>query len=127
MQELILFILTFVLVFIIYKIIIFSKTIRHETKKKKNNVIENYYRPMEVKYLVNRYKLDLSKIHYGKLLNMISLVSALDLSIIITLASISDNFYIQLLIAFISMIPIILISYHLVYLHYKKKGMIKND
>jgi len=38
-----------------------------------------------------------------------------------------ENLLIELLVGVISIVLTILISYHLVYLFYKKKGMIKND
>ena len=52
MQELLLFLLTFVFVFILYQIFIVRKA------KKKG---KKFKEPIEITYLVNRYKLDLKK------------------------------------------------------------------
>lgn len=120
MHELLLFLLTFTFIFIIYNIFIVSKT-----KKRKAKDI-NSKDPVEISYLINRYHLDMKKIRYERLLALCAFVSSFDIALIVSISSISNNMYIELLIAFISSIVVILISYHLVYIFYKKKGMIKN-
>lgn len=116
MQEVILFILCFLLVLFIYEIFI----VRRE---KKNN---SFKKPMEVRYLVNRYKVDLDKANYKQMLQIISLTSSFDIALIVSFSNIFDSYAIQLLVALVSSIPVILISYHFVGNFYKKKGMIKD-
>ena len=118
MQELLLFLLTFVFVFILYQIFIVRKA------KKKG---KKFKEPIEITYLVNRYKLDLKKVNYKKLLRVISIVSSLDISLVVTIIMLINNFALEIIVGFISTLVIILLSYHLVYLVYKKKGMIKNE
>ena len=91
MEELVLFGLTYVFILLIYEIFIVSKT---KKRKAKGKAVKE---PMEVKYLMNVYKLDMDKVNYNQLLQIISLVSSLDISLVVSL----------------------------VYLFYKKKGMIK--
>ncbi len=121
MQEVILFIMTYLFVFIIYEIFIVSKTIKLRKKGHK------YKEPIEVKYLVNRYKLDLEKVNYNKLLHIVSIVSALDISVVVSIIFLLNNFILEVVVGFILIICSILISYHIIYLFYKKGGMIKND
>ena len=116
-REIILFIITFLLVFLLYRLI----TIRKAKSKKKAK------EPREVTYLVSRYKLDLDKVNYKRLLNVVSLVSSLDIALVVTIILLFKNFYLEMIIGFISTLIIILVSYHLVYLVYKKKGMIKDE
>ena len=118
MRELILFLMSFVFIFIIYEIIIVGKAKKNEKKKKENK------QPMEVKYLVARYNFDLRKIDYNKLLHVVALVSSFDMALIVSIAMIFDSYMVQLLIMIVLVVPIILISYHIVYLVYKKKGLI---
>ena len=118
MQELLLFLLTFVFVFILYQIFIVRKA------KKKG---KKFKEPIEITYLVNRYKLDLKKVNYKKLLRVISIVSSLDISLVVTIIMLINNFVLEIVVGFISTLVIILLSYHIVYLVYKKKGMIKNE
>lgn len=117
MHEVVLFILTFLLVFVLYQLFIIR---RAKSKKKKRE-------PFEVTYLVTKYKLDLKKVNYKNLLRVISLVSSFDIALIVTIILLCNNFILEIVIGFISMLVIILVSYHLVYLVYKKKGMIKNE
>lgn len=118
MQELILFLLSYLFVFIIYEIFIVKRAKKNEKKKKDNK------QPMEVKYLVNKYKFDLKKVDYHKLLHVVALVSSFDISFIVSLSLLTESFLLQMLIILVLVVPIILVSYHIVYLFYKKKGLI---
>ena len=118
MQEVILFIISFVFILIIYEILIVAKAKKNEKKKKDNK------QPMEVKYLVAKYKFNLKKVDYHKLLHVCALVSSFDIALIVSLAMIFDSYLLQLIVAIVLVVPAILFSYHLVYLIYKKKGLI---
>ena len=121
-NELILFLLTYVVVFIIYQVLIVSKT-----KKKKEAKDKSFKDPVEVLYLVNKYKLNMKKVNYNQLLQIVALVSSFDIALVISIMVHIPNFFLEILVGIISVILVILISYHFVYLFYKKKGMIKND
>ena len=120
-QEIILFIFSFIFVYILYKIFIVRKALRGERGKKKPK------EPFEVTYLVNKYKLDLKKVNYKKLLRVISLVSSFDIALVVCIILLFNSFILEIIVGFISTLVIILLSYHLVYLGYKKKGMIKDE
>ena len=117
MREIILFIMTYLFVFVIYQLFIVKKAKRKNSKK----------RPMEITYLVTRYKLNLKRIDYKKLLLIVSLVSSLDISVIVSIALLFKSYFIKLLAALILVIPVILISYHFVGIYYKKKGLIIDE
>ena len=120
MEDVVLFLLTFLFVLIIYRDFIAIPKKRKKKKKKK------YKDPVEVVYLVNKYKLDLKRVKYNQLLWVVSIVSSFDIALIVTVIVSIKNFILEIVVGFVFMIAIIVVSYHLVYLFYKKKGMISN-
>ena len=121
LQEIILFLFTYIFVFLAYLLFIVRRAKRKPKGKKKPK------EPLEVTYLVNRYGLDLKKVDYNRLLIVISLVSSFDIALIVSIILSIKIFVLEIIVGFISMMGIILLSYHLVYLVYKKKGMIKDE
>ena len=120
MEELVLILLTFIFVLIIYEIFIIApQKKRKELKKDKKEIVE-------IRYLVARYNLDLKKVDYNQLLQICGIVSSLDIALVVSLVVYVNGLLLELLVGFVSAIVVILLSYHLVYLFYKKKGMIKN-
>ena len=117
MKQIILFLLTYIFVFIIYKVMLIGKNKKRNSKKK----------PMEVKYLETKYNLDLKKLNYKNLLRIIALVSSLDISLIVTIAFLFESYLLELLIILVLRIPTIIISYSFVGNYYVKKGMIKDE
>ncbi|MBR5369739.1 MAG: hypothetical protein IK137_00370 [Bacilli bacterium] len=116
-RELILFLISYVIVFLLYQIFVVKKA---KSKKKPKE-------PFEVTYLVKKYKLDLDKVNYNKLLLVIAIVSSLDISLVVTAIALLKSFVLEMIVGFFGIIFIILLSYYFVYLIYKKKGMIKDE
>ena len=110
MEELVLFILTFIFVFIIYEIFIIAP------QKKKKMLDKNTKEIVEIKYLITRYQL----------LQICGIVSSLDIALVVGIVAHVHGLIIELLVGIFSALIIIILSYHLIYLFYKKKGMIKN-
>ena len=135
MEQVALFFMTYIFVFILYRFFIIRKTKEKKQKKKrfikfkknkKTRKTKNT-KPIEVSLLETKYNLDLEKIDYDKLLLIISLVSSLDITIIITLVLIFNSYVFKVLVGFILTFPVILVSYEFIGRYYKKKGMTKND
>lgn len=129
MEELGLFILSFIFVLLIYQIFIIRpakkrKNNKSKGRKKKEDISKELF---EIKYLQARYKLDMKKINYNQLLQICAITSSFDISFIGYLIGIINNFILRVLGGFIFTLGIIMLSYHLVYLFYKKKGMIINE
>ena len=120
MQEIILFILTYLFVLILYELFI----VRRAKSKKKTKKDRD---PIEVTYLVRKYHLDMKKVNYNQLLQIIAFTSSFDIALIVSIIVLLKNFILEILVGFIATLVIIMLSYHLVYLFYKKKGMIKNE
>lgn len=124
MEELLLFFMCFITIFILYEMFIIKPAKkRHKSKMKKDKDKEI----LEIKYLTARYKLDMDKINYNQLLQICAITSSFDISFIVYLIGIINNFILRVLGGFIFTLGIIMLSYHLVYLFYKKKGMIINE
>lgn len=116
-RELVLFAISFIVVFLLYEIFVVR---RAKSKKKPKE-------PFEVTYLVGKYRLDLEKVNYKKLLRVISLVSSFDIALVVSIIVLLKNYVLEIIVGFIATLVIILISYHLVYLVYKRGGMIKDE
>lgn len=104
--------------------------LRGRKNKKIKEDKEDIKIPTEVEILIAKYHVDLSKINYKKLLKIVGRTCAIDIGLIFTIIDIIpiENIYIQLLIGFILIIPIILISYAILGNYFKKKGLVvKND
>lgn len=126
MQEIILFFICFVLILTIYELFIVMPMKRYKTGKVKKKIQKEKSEPVEIKYLVYKYGLDLKKVDYGQLLQIVSLVSSFDMALVVSIIIIVDGYLLQMLLAIILVIPIFLISYSFVARFYKKKGMVKN-
>lgn len=126
MQELILFLISFFIILIGYELFIVlpmkkyrkKKSLKKKDRKEKDD-------PVEIRFLVYKYGLDLSKVNYNRLLQVVCFTSSLDMAIIVSIIIIVDGYLYQLLLALVLVIPIVFISYGLVAWFYKKKGMIK--
>jgi hypothetical protein len=120
MEELVLILLTFIFVLIIYEVFIIAPI------KKKRGLNSDYKEIIEIKYLIARYNLDLKKVDYNQLLQICGIVSSFDIALVVSLVAYVHGLVLELIVGFSSATIIILLSYHIVYLFYKKKGMIKN-
>lgn len=127
MKQVILFLMTYVFVFLVYQILIIRKTKEKKVRKWRKPKKKKNTKPVEVSILESKYKIDLDKVNYKRLLLLISLVSSFDITIIITVVLIFDSYILKILIGFLLTFPIIFVSYELMGRYYQKKGMTKDD
>ena len=126
MKEIILFIACFIVVFICYQVFFILPMKKYKKNKKKKSKVKEKKELAEIRLLVTNYKLDLDKVNYNKLLLVVSLVSSFDITLIVTIITLFDSYLISFLLAAVLVLPIVMISYWLVYKFYEKRGMIKN-
>ncbi len=102
--------------------------LRGRKNKKLKEQKEDIKFPTEVEILMVRYRVDLSKINYKKVLKIVGWMCSIDVGLILGILSYipMENVYVLILIGGILMIPIILISYAIVGNYLKKKGLTKN-
>lgn len=117
MKVLINFITTYLIVLFIYELFLVVPA-----KKKKAGKKEL----VEIKYLVFKYGLDIKKVNYNQLLQIVALASSLDISLIVTIDLALNNWLLQILCSILLVLPIFIITYYFIFKFYKKKGMIKN-
>ena len=118
MEELVLFVMMFVFVYLGYLIFVINKP------KVLNNMVEG----RELMYLKKIYKLDYEKINIKKIARAVALTNSFILSFVTSIVFLIndwiDNFYLQLLLmlvmGFIILIPLILILYNMIGKHYAK-------
>ena len=115
MQYLIYFIVSFILVYIVF----YFMSVRRIKKDKKRI-------PVEVQYLVLSYDLNLSKFSYKKFMRTIALVGSLDVAIVCTVVFNIEGIIWQLLFGLITLVPVIIISFMAVGKYYQKKQLKDN-
>ena len=111
------FLATFVIVYLFY---LFFLVIR---KKEYNpNKV-----PVELHFLIKKYRLDMKKIKYRSIMNLIGLASAFVVAFTATFVfRFIKNIYIAIIVGAIMLVPLIFITFNLIGNYYKKKGMIKD-
>ena len=126
MEEFVLFIMTFVFLFVIYQVVFIvpAKKRKEKTEKKSSN--KNQKELLEIRYLKSKYSLDMNKVPYNQLLQLCAIISCLDMAIAVSIVSHIDSFLWEIVIGIVSIFLLIFVSYHLLYLFYKKKGMVKD-
>lgn len=83
--------------------------------------------PTELLFLIKRYKLDMTKIKYQRIMNLIGLVSAFNIAFVSTFVfSFVKNLYLSILIGAIMLIPLIFITFNFIGTYYIKKGCVLN-
>jgi len=117
MEHILYFVLTFLGLYFLSYIFIIRKASQYHKKKV----------PIEVEYLMRRYQLDFKKIDYRNFINTVSMIGIFIISLTVVIVFPIENILLQLLCGFIVMVPLILISYHLVGTYYKKKGSKENE
>ena len=111
MEYLLLFIISFLIVYLVYFIIVVNR--------KKG--IEAFKEGKQVAFFKNAYKLNLKKLDYKKFANSLSLVNAFIISTTLVIVEFVPGLIFKLLVALAVLIPLILICYTALGKVYKKK------
>lgn len=83
--------------------------------------------PVELIYLIKKYRLDMNKIEYKKIMHMVGLISAFDIAFTSTfIFNFIKNIYIAILVGLVMLIPIIIITFGYIGRFYVKKGCVLN-
>ena len=119
-ETFILFLMTFIVVFVVYNII-FIKEYNTARKQKNNKKVKITKEPVEVKLLKYYYKVDISKLKYSYVLRKVCIFSSFDISLIVTASCVTKLGLLQVLIACIIILPVIYLSYLLLAKLLKRK------
>ena len=110
MKEILFSLIIFVIIYLFYIVCVITR----------KNKLDKLMTGMEVMYLKKRYKLSLKKVSKKKIANLIALTNSFIVSITVLLVSIIDNYILKLMIAFIILVPLIILGYHLIGLYLKR-------
>lgn len=128
------FVISFLVVYLLYFVFIINKydksgnlKVKKKGKIKKFLVGSSDKLPSEVEVFVLKYHVDLKRVNKRFLISKVGLVCSLDIALIIGILSYvpSDNIYVLLGIGLILVVPIILFSFYLLSLYFRKKGLVK--
>lgn len=111
MEKLIWFIIVFSVIYLFYFLFIICR------KKK----LEKFKTSVEVQFLVKKFKLNIDKINIKLLAHLIGLANAFIISTTFTIVEFFDNVIIKLMMAFVSLMFLILIIYSILGKTLKKK------
>ena len=111
MDKVITFIVTFLVIYILYLFIVILR--------KKG--LKRFTKSTEYLYLTKKYKLDVNKLEIKKLANTVALTNSFIISIAMLVTTFLKNTILKLMFGFITIFPLIIICYHLIGIKLKKK------
>ena len=103
MKYVIIYLITFCVIYLLYFLLVVNR-------KKAINKFKN---SMEVKYLMNKYSVNIDKVNIKKLANMVALSNSFIITTVFIVIIFIDNFILKLLVAFVILFPLIIIIYWL--------------
>lgn len=112
MKYVIIYITTFLIVYIVYYLFVVKR------KKAQDKIKKS----LEVRYLINRYHIDIEKVDMHILIKKMSLCNSLIISTTFMTILIVENFILKMLLGFAVLFPLILVGYHLL-----AKSLIKKE
>lgn len=105
------FIVIFLIVYSGYYLFSYRKLKKYDRKKS----------PVNIKYLVLRYNLDIVRLGYKRVFKTLMLSDSFIVAFMFTITRVIDNVYVRLLVSFILIFPLFAGVYHLVAMYYKKE------
>ncbi|MGN0974311.1 MAG: hypothetical protein ACI4OT_06160 [Bacilli bacterium] len=117
MKNILVALMAFILIRLYYSIFVIRKKMKYDPNKAST----------EVKFLIQKFKLDMKKINYYNFMKTIALINALDIALILFWVSFIDKLNIECLVAVVLMIPVILISYTIFGNYLVKKGLVIDE
>lgn len=111
------FFVTVALVLLYYKFIE-TKNIKKYTK---NNI------PNDLKLFIYTQKINVKKTNYKTLMKIVAITNAIDIGIVILITNLVNSFILKFLIAIPAVLLIIFISYNLIGIIMKKKGLANDE
>ena len=112
MEELIIFFITFILIYLIYYIFVIHK----------NKTLLKWQNGKEMTYLKKVYKIKIKESNLKKIANVIALNNAFIVALTLSIISLLNNFVIQMLLGFVILSVLILLTYHIIGKYYQKRS-----
>lgn len=102
------YIMTFILTFLVVYLLYLLTVILNKKQLKK------FEKSNQASYFIKKYKLKINEKNVKKLANLIALANAFIISITIVVIELVSNYILKVLVAFLVIVPLILILYHIV-------------
>ena len=112
MNYVVLFLIVFIVVFLLYLITVIGNKRKLSKFPKSNQAL----------ILIKKYNLDINEKNVKKLAVKVALSNSFTVAAAITVTELVNNFFLKLLVAFLVMVPLIIINYHLVGKSMQKEG-----
>lgn len=112
MNYLLTFVISFVVIYFTYYLIIISR--------KKG--LERFKKGAQAEYFKKVYNLDFRKIDLKRFANSLSIVNSFVMSAVITVIEVFDSLIIKMCVGFVLIIPLMLVCYKVLGQKYKKEG-----
>lgn len=106
------FILVFLIIYFGYYLLSYRKLKKYDRKRS----------PVNIKYLVLRYNIDVVKLGYKRVFKTLMLCDSFIVAFMFTITRFIDNIYVRLLVSFILIFPLFAGVYHLVATYYRKES-----
>ncbi len=104
MNYIILFVVTFTIVYLLYLLTVIINKKKLEKFKKSNQAL----------YFIKKYKIKVDDSNVKLLANLVALSNAFIMSTAITIVELVPNYILKILVAFLVIMPLILVMYHIV-------------
>ena len=117
MKNVLVSIFGFLLIQLYYRIFVIRKNKKYDPNKASS----------EVRLIVSRYNIDMNKVNYPSFLRTVALINSLDIALLLFWVTFIDKLNLECLMAFVLIIPTILISYAIFGNYLVKKGLVKKD
>ena len=111
MDKLLLFVISFLFVYLIYLITVISKIDKNDKFKKSKQVL----------FFKNVYKINIEKINLNKFAHLLSLSNSFIIATTVTIIEFFDSLIIKMLVGFVILFPLTLVIYTIIGKIYKSK------
>ena len=111
MKELVLYLITFILVYLFYVIFVLCR----------KNVLKKIPNGKEMTYLKLKYGIKVNDSNLKKIANLIFLVNSFILATAVYVVCLFNNLFIEIVVGVVTLILLILVFYHLLGTYLKKK------
>ena len=112
MFSLILFLVTFVVVFLIYLLFVIRR----------GKYLDKFIKGKEISYLEKVYKIKIKESDYRGISLLVAFTNSFIIATSVVLVSLFKNIFLEIIVGFITVMALILICYHIIGTIYKKEG-----
>lgn len=112
MFSLILFLVTFVVVFLIYLLFVIRR----------KKYLDKFIKGKEIAYLKKVYKIKIKESDYKGIVLLVAITNSFIIAISVTIVSLFKNIFLEILVGFGTVMALILICYHIIGKLYQKEG-----